>query len=186
MLAIRDRIFDVSSATFDASLSLDEDAGWRFQWSLEVETVGRAFDGATWHPRLYAETLLLSLPSPDALPGHVVHVPELLNADGAPNFLFYVFEHESAYDVEVAFGPWRGEYIGVTLNGKADVNWDDDYGSALPIRVECPFRFEGINVLDRSEESARSRLAQFYDPDKFVAERARIGFNFRLRPPGGG
>jgi hypothetical protein len=31
MLSIRDRNFDLSSATFGAILSLDEDTGWRLQ-----------------------------------------------------------------------------------------------------------------------------------------------------------
>lgn len=184
MLVIRDRTFDISSATLDAILALDEDAGWRFRWSFEITTVPRAFDGETWRPRLYAESLLLTLPSPDALSGHSIAVPEAYNADGEPNFLLYVFEHESVYGVRLDFGPRDGENLHVAIDGKADVNWDDEYGSAVPLRVECPMRFEGINVWDRTEESARSRLATFYDPGKFVAERARVGFNFRLRPPG--
>src|SRR5262249_46318680 len=55
MLAIRDRKFDVSAATFGAILSLDEDDGWLLEWSFEVQTTWRQFDGQTWHPRFYAE-----------------------------------------------------------------------------------------------------------------------------------
>jgi len=186
MLAIRDRTFDLSSATFGAILCLDEDAGWRFQWSFEFEAIGREFDGRTWQPRLYAEALKLSLPTPAALTGHAVEIAEAYNDDEEPNFSLYVFEHEPAYDIRIAFGPWRGGAIELKLSGKADVNWDDGYGKALSLRVECSAAFEGINVFDRSEESARSRLAAFYDPAAFVAEKSRIGFNYRLRQPGGG
>jgi hypothetical protein len=181
MLAIRDRMFDLSSATFGAILSLDEDAGWRFQWSFEFDSIAREIDGQSWEPRLYADALKLTLPAPVSLPGHTFPVPDVYNVDDEPNFTLYVFEHEPAYDIQVAFGPWRGESIELTLSGKADVNWDDDYGTSLPIRVACTTVFEGINVWDRAEESARARLAAFYDPSAFTVEKSRIGFNYRLR-----
>jgi hypothetical protein len=186
MLAIRDRSFDVSSATFGAILSLDEDAGWRFQWSFEFTAIGREFVGATWQPRLYAEALKLSLPAPSLLPGHSFFVEDAYNEDEEPNFSLYVFEHEPAYDMRIDFGRWQGDAIELTLSGKADVNWDDDYGRSLPIRVECMAAFEGINVWDRTEESARARLTAFYDPVPFAVEKSRVGFNYRMRPAGGG
>jgi hypothetical protein len=85
--------------------------------------------------------------------------------------------------MQIAFGPWHRDAIELKLTGKADVNWDQQYGTSLPIRIDCIAVFEGINVWDRSEESARARLAAFYDPVPFVAEKSRIGFNYRLRPP---
>ena len=153
MLTIRDRTFDLSSATFDAILSLDEDAGWQLQWSFEFEVIGRKFDGQIWQPRLYAETLKLSLPAPASLAGHTFHVSDAYNADDDPNFTLYVFEHEPACDVRVTFGRWDGDAIELMLAGKADVNWDDDYGTSLPIGVECTVVFEGI----RSAEAMDAR-----------------------------
>ncbi len=184
MLSIRDRTFEVSAATFGAILSLDEDDGWQIRWQFDVQTIGRRFDDQTWCPHLYAETLRLSLPAPAALPGHSVQVLDAFDDDDLPNFTLYVFEHAPAYDICMSFGQWRGGAIEITIEGKADVYWGDDYGTSLPVRVECPFSFEGINVFDRSEDSARSHLAEFYDPTAFVAERARVGFDFRLRTPG--
>src|SRR5262245_26225704 len=127
MLAIRDRTFDLSFATFGAILSLDEDLGWHLQWSFEFKAIGRDFDGHTWRPRLYAEALKLSLPSPVLLSGHSFFVEDAYNSDGEPNFTLYVFEHESAYDMSIAFGQRQGDAIELTLSGKADVLWDDDY-----------------------------------------------------------
>ncbi len=182
MLTIRDRVFDISSAKLGAIMSLDEDAGWQCKWYFEFETVARKFDDENWHPKLYAESLLISLPGPDALPGQSVQVHDPHNADSEPNFQLYVFEHEPAWDVRIYFGEWHGELIDVTIDAKADVCWDDIYGTAVPIRLHCRVSFEGINVWDRSEESARSRLAALYDPARYFCEKARIGFNYRLRP----
>lgn len=186
MLTIHDRTFELSSATFGAILSLDEDARWSFQWSFEFKAIGREFDGTIWQPRLYAEALKITLPTPILLPGHSFLVVDAYSAVDEPNFVLYVFEHESAYDMCVAFGRWQGDAIELTISGKADVHWDKDYGSSLPIRVECLAVFEGINVWDRTEESARARLADFYDPGPFAVEKTRGGFNYRIRPTGGG
>ena len=185
MLAIRDREFDVSEATFGGILSLDEDEGWLLKWHFEVQTSVRRIDGHEWGPRLYSESLRFSLPAPAALPGCALRVPAAFADEGSPNFALYVFEHESAYNIRMTFGPRRGDAIEITLDGEADIYADDDFGTAVPFRVECPFTFEGICVFHRSEEQARERLAELYDPADFVAERARIGFNYRLRSSGG-
>ena len=181
ILAIHDRIFDVSSATFGSILALDEDIGWRFQWYFDFETVAREFDGEAWHPRLYAEALFLSLPPPNMLSGYALDVPDPYNDAGDPNFTLCVFEHEPAWDMRITFGRWRGEGVDANVLGKADVRWSEPFDTAVPIRVECRTLFEGINVWDHSEDSARSRLAAFYNPANFMVERARVGFNFRLR-----
>lgn len=181
MLTIRDRVFALSSATFGAILSLDEDLGWRFGWSFEFKTIGRRFDDQTWRPRLYAEALTLSLPAPVSLAGHTLEVADAYDEDGDSSFGLCVFEHASVYDVRIDFGNWHGDAIELKLSGKGDVHWDDEYGKAVPLQVECMAAFEGITVFDHSEESARSRLSAFYDPTKFVAEKSRIGFTYRLR-----
>jgi hypothetical protein len=186
MLTIRDRTFELSSATFGAILSLDEDAEWRLQWSFEFKAIERAFEGATWRPRLYAEALMLSLPAPLMLPGHSAFVEHPYNDDGEPNFSLYVFEHESAYDLRIDFGRWQGHAIELTLSGKADVNWDNDYGRSIPVRVQCIAVFEGISVWDRTEESARARLAALYDPAPFTVEKSRVGFTYRMQAPESG
>lgn len=181
MLTIRDRVFDLSSATFGAILSLDEDSGWRFEWSFEFKTIGRKFDDQTWQPRLYAESLELSLPAPESLPGYTLKVADAYDKYGEPNFSLCVFEHEAVYDVRIDFGYWHGDAIELTLNGLGDVHWDEEYGTAVPLQIECRAVFEGINVFDHSEESARSRLSAFYDPTRFLAEKSHIGFTYRLR-----
>jgi len=155
------------------------------EWHFEVKAGVRNIDGHEWGPRLYAESLRISLPAPAALPGYSIQVPAAFDDEGSPNFAIYVFEHESAYDIRMTFGTWRGEAIEITLDGKAEIDADDDFGMAVPFRVECPFTFEGICVFHRSEEHARERLAELYDPADFIAERARIGFNYRLRSSGG-
>jgi hypothetical protein len=156
------------------------------QRSFEFKAIGREFDGASWQPRLYAEALKLSLPAPILLPGHSVLVEDAYNEDEKPNFSLYVFEHEPAYDMRVKFGRWQGDAIELKLTGNADVNWDDDYGRSVPVRVQCMAAFEGINVWDRNEESARARLADVYDSARFGVEKSRIGFNYRMRAPGAG
>jgi hypothetical protein len=136
-------------------------------------------------PSAVAESLRISLPAPASLPGYADDVPAAFDDEDSPKFSLYVFEHEAAYNIHIIFGPWRGNVIEVTLDGEADIYADDDFWTAVPFRVECPFSFEGICVSHRSEELARERLAEFYDPADFVAERARIGFNYRLRSSGG-
>jgi hypothetical protein len=185
MLTLRDRTFDLSSATFGALLSLDEDVGWHFRWSFEFNAIGRKFDGETWQPRLYAEGLELSLPAPLMLPGHSFFVEDAFNAHDEPTFTLYVFEHEPAYEMAIVFGRWQGNSIELTLSGKADLNWGDKYGKSVPIQVKYMAVFKGINVYDRTEESARARLAAFYDPDSFDVEKSRVGFKFRIRQPDG-
>jgi hypothetical protein len=126
------------------------------------------------------------MPAPILLPGQSILVEDAYNEDDEPNFSLYVFDHEPAYDMRVEFGRWQGDAIELTLTGKADVHWDEKYGSSVPLRVQCMGAFEGINVWDRTEESARARLAAFYDPAPFAVEKSRIGFNYRIRAAGGG
>jgi len=186
MLTIRDRTFELSSATFGATLLLEEDTGWGFHWGFEFQAIGRKFDDRTWQPHLYAERLMLSLPTPVLLPGHSFFVEDAFQEDDVPNFTLCVFEHEAAYDVRIDFGQWQGDAIELTLSGKADIYWGDDYGTSVPIGVKCMAAFKGINVCDRSEESARARLAAFYDPAPFTVKKARIGYTYRMHPAGGG
>src|SRR5438874_959659 len=76
VLTIKDRSFNVTSATFDAILSCDDQEGWQLGWFFDVETEGVQFGDLLWRPRLYAEDLRLTVPDPRCLSGLRVAIPE--------------------------------------------------------------------------------------------------------------
>jgi hypothetical protein len=179
MLTIRDRAFDIASAEFGGILTEDEDLGWNLRWYFEFDATERMYAGEMWSPRLYAESVEVMLPALAELSGTRVEMP-VMDEDGEHYFFLYVFEHEPVWDVTLTFGPWKADEIGIHLRAQADIGWDEDYGSDVPLELACDARFDGFNVWHRDEAVARKALAAYCDPSILVATPANVGLNFLL------
>ncbi len=178
-LLLRDRTFAITRATltgqipdphwhskFDAS----GDAG--LSWSIELETEGREFDGETWQPYVYHETLKYPIRRWTDFQGAVFEWSSPFDASThSHNGGFYVFGHEDISRATLRLGERRGTTLAFEWSGICDVNWDDDYGSDVPFRAEGWVSLTGVIVRgssrDQDEEFLR-RLALHLEASDFV------------------
>jgi hypothetical protein len=167
-LFLRDRDFEIESATIEASVG---DPHWcdtynrgrakDLFWSIDVLARPRAFDGETWAPRVYFECLELPVKSWKDLAGMRKEWNDGYDdRTGEPNGCVYVFEHEEISRGSLIVGARRDARFELRWEGICNVHWDDEFGEGVPFRIETDATFAGISVAGSEKDTDASVLAR--------------------------
>lgn len=194
-LTIKDRVFDVTDATFGASIGhyekqwnlsnpydlpeeeqeeLREDEEFKFtdwmqlRWNLEIATAERDFEDTSWKPRVYGEDMILEeMAVPNALVGTTLHADEYDYDRDLHLFSMYVYEHTGISRNSIRFLERNGCRFKVAWTGKCSVNWDDEYGEDLDFSFDGWLEFCGIAVRADSQKEALELLGKRLDVSQF-------------------
>jgi len=130
-LALRDRIFEVSSA----EISKDSDG----IWSINIETKAKDYDGEDWAPQLYHQGLRLNAVRAADLAGQSTSWRHSTDADyphPEPG-LIYVFGHHYVYNSELHFGSFQNGRLALAWVGLCEVFWDERFHDDVPFECRC-------------------------------------------------
>jgi hypothetical protein len=119
-----------------------EQSEGHLRWSLEVYCVEKEYERSFWPPYLYAQEMRFDIQDWKAIEGRTVL------GDGAEELraFLYVQEHEPTAQNSISFISRRGNFLLVRWECLADVFWDDDYSTALPLRLEAEIPFNGVHI----------------------------------------
>lgn len=174
MLKIKDRDFRIKDATIEAFVV---DPHWHkkynstgasgLHWSLNVQCEREEFDGESWTPSVYFESMVLPISAWTSLEGQQVvwHAPHDTQT-GEPNGGFYVFEHGDIPKGRIRIGLREGSNFKIEWDGLCDIYWDDIYKNDVPFSLITQANFKGITVMASeydSTETVRTRLALYTD-----------------------
>src|SRR5262245_33581403 len=136
-LALRDRIFEVSSA----EISGDSKGIW---W-IDIETEVKVYDGENWAPRLYHQGLRLNAVGAADLAGQSTSWRRPTGRDyphPEPG-LIYVFGHHYVYNCELRFGSFRSGRLALAWVGLCEVFWDALFQKDVPFECHCELDVTG-------------------------------------------
>lgn len=174
MLKIKDRDFRIKDATIKAFVV---DPYWHkkyntmgmsgLYWSLNVQCEREEFDGESWAPCVYFESMVLPISAWTHLEGQQVVWHAARDAQtGEPNGGFYVFEHGDIPKGRIGIGLREGSNFKIEWDGLCDIYFDDIYKNDVPFSLITQANFEGITVMASeydTTETVRTRLALYTD-----------------------
>jgi hypothetical protein len=130
-LALRDRIFEVSSA----EISKVSDG----IWSVDIETRAKVYDEENWAPRLYHQGLRFNAVWAPDLAGQSTSWRRSTDANYPhPEVgLIYVFGHHDVYNCELRFGLFRNGRLALAWVGLCEVLWDELFQDDVPFKCRC-------------------------------------------------
>jgi hypothetical protein len=166
MFNIADVSFLVTKAHFGGFL--DAEAG--LLWTFDVRTAPNRevpIEHRLWsmEPRFYAEALPIDIDNVAHLAETVVTVPEEVSEEtGEPLFDLYVFEHEPAWEVKIAFGERSGSKYWANCQAKASL-----LGEEVVVAIDEWIEFTGISCPLSDEAEARAALNRYTDVRTLVA-----------------
>jgi hypothetical protein len=168
-LKIKDRTFAVAKAYVCGHVNTEG-----LSWSVSVDCEDHDFDGETWSPRAYLESV----------PWNVRCVEDFKNtpiiiANGAtfgdglilPDSVLcclYVFEHQFLRDSRTLLQKIAKNQFRMRWTAICDVFFDDEYNVDLPLQIETTADFLGLSTWERDESKARSHLARNFDDSEVV------------------
>jgi hypothetical protein len=181
IFTIRDLRFDVAEAGLRCTIG---DPHWLETyggggdvapvWALSCQAAAKTVRGHSWAPHAYQENIHLAIRDWRALAGRTIEWTEPWDAGhDEANGGFYVFEHGDIRDGVLRFHEWDGDRIRLEWTGHCDIQFDDEYDTAVPFRVEAWAAFEGLLVKGSGkddESSVRSRAARFFDLHSFTQQ----------------
>lgn len=175
---LKDKTFDIRSAELSATIP---DPCWvrrydpaddpRPYWSLEVWVEGE-LNGLVEEARATAEEMRFQIRRWTDVAGQTVEWAGPYDKKaGRPYGLFYLGEHEMIGRARLRFTERDGTAFRFEWEGACDVFWGEEYGRDVPFSAAGWARFTGVCVLGSgadTDESVRSRFAQYFDPRYFV------------------
>jgi hypothetical protein len=165
MLRIADLEFDVESCQIKA-YCFDEVMNWEIVSHFAAHPEGK-FHGH--QPKL---TLTLAETPPKAfdvwtkLAPREVRWDEKNDDDEVPSGMLYIFEHTLLYECHALLKNKRGKMY-ITVDGKCDVHYDDQYYDNLDFHLESAVDFWGVFFGRQTEARCRKSIARFLNPDDF-------------------
>jgi hypothetical protein len=153
-LAIRDRVFAVTSATLMGYITAVGDQ-WACKWHLDINGEQRTFPGDdpeypdVWEPYAYVHHLRANARSWRDFDGAVFggedeQGPELSVLRDETAFRLYVYEHAPVEKNRLAFSNRNGHLFDLTWTGAAAVYAGDEFYEGVPFRVEAKVQFTRV------------------------------------------
>jgi hypothetical protein len=163
MFRISDQSFRIRAATLEAFVDDEESL---LKWGPEIHAFPGEGAFRRCHPKASAEVFAATAPGELKhwldLAGREVRWPVAETADGEPQAILYVFEHEPIRQCHIQLAMGR-EGLRLRWTGRAGVHWDGDYGADLALSVDCELTFKGVWCGRLSEAASRVTVGPFLD-----------------------
>jgi hypothetical protein len=148
LLRIKDIAFEVDHQRSEFSAYVPQESPGQqseghLNWSLEVYCVEKEYDRDFWPPYLYANQMRLGVQDWQMIEGKAIRDDG--DEDLGPAHL-YVQEHYATSCNSISFTARRDNHFAVEWHCLADVFWDDDYSSELPLRLDAEIAFNGVHI----------------------------------------
>jgi hypothetical protein len=183
-LAIRDRVFAVTSAQLNGYITTEGDR-WVCKWHVDIETQERTFYGEDpehpdiWRPSAYIHHLRFGGRSWRDFDGAVFagedeQGRELSVLNDGTAYRLYVYEHAEVANNHLAFSNRDGTLFDLIWTGAAAVYADEEFCEDIPFRVQTRVQFKGVDMSlsTLNKEAPPPPVAEIFasalDPAAFV------------------
>ena len=136
----------------------------RLHWSLEVYCVEKDNERGFFPPCLYANEMTFDVKDWRMIEGKTVQ------NEGKDGLAAYVGVHESflTSNNSIRFVSRRDNWFRIEWECLADVYWDDDYSSGLPLRLSTEIAFVGVCIWwikadDQGLATAKELVGRHFD-----------------------
>ncbi len=147
MLRIKDIDFEVDQqrSEFIAYIpqeSPGQESPGRLCWSLEVKCVDKETERGFWSPYLYANEMTFDVRDWRMIEGITVRNE---GNEGLAAYLC-VQEGERTSNNSICFLARRGTLFTIEWECLANIYWDDEYSSGIPLRLNAEIAFDGVHI----------------------------------------
>jgi hypothetical protein len=138
----------------------------RLRWALEIYCVDKEYERGISAPYLNSNELAFDVGDWRMIEGQTVRDE---GGKGLAAYL-YVREPERTSDNSIRFLARRGNLFTIGWECLADVFWDDEYSSGLPLRLSTEIAFHGVHVWwlkadDQGLTTAKELVGRHFDLD---------------------
>ena len=169
MLRIKDMAFEVDSQRSEFFAYIPQEppgvqSPGRLRWSLEVRCVDMEYERGFGAPYLHANGMRFDVRDWRMIEGRTVRDG---GGEGLAAYLYVQADNKTS-DNSLRFVSRRSDLFAVEWDCLADVFWDDDYSSGLPLRLDTEIAFGGVHVWwvkadDQGLATAKELVGRHFD-----------------------